>query len=73
MSMMTTWVRLIMVEVRMPVPEITSRGNHGLGPKPISRTLVMILGWCSTWSPADSEWRTGGIQKKEGRGNPLFA
>ena len=26
-----------------------------------------------TWRPADKEWRTGGIQKNEGRGKPLSA
>ena len=42
--MMTTSVKLMMfVEVRMSVPEITNCGNHGLGPKPISKTMVMLL------------------------------
>ena len=41
--MMTTLVKLMMLEVRMSVPEITNRGNHGLGPKPISKTMVMLL------------------------------
>ena len=41
--MMITLVKLMMLEVRMSVPEITNRGNHGLGPKPISKTMVMLL------------------------------
>ena len=41
--MMITLVKLMMLEVRMSVPEITNRGNHGLGPKPISKTMVMVL------------------------------
>ena len=31
--MMITLVKLMMLEVRMSVPEITNRGNHGLGTK----------------------------------------
>ena len=41
--MMITLVKLMMLEVRMSVPEITNRGNHGLGPKPISKTMVVLL------------------------------
>ena len=37
--------------------------NHG-----VQRIIMM-----QTWSPADRELRTGGIQKKEGRGKPLSA
>ena len=31
--MMTTLVKLMMLEVRMSVPENNNRGNHGLGTK----------------------------------------
>ena len=35
--------------------------------------LMMMKKMIRTWRPADKEWRTGGIQKNEGRGKPLSA
>ena len=34
---------------------------------------VTMMKMTKTWRPADKEWRTGGIQKNEGRGKPLSA
>ena len=50
--------------------QLVGRSDGKRGDDEDATTMKMMT---KTWRPADKEWRTGGIQKNEGRGKPLSA